>query len=174
MNRPLPHSIRDALTPALLGLTALASIATSQALFDVSASVDLDPLTWEDGASAVTVSVETTGEVRRADITDLSLILDVENPTDESALLSLYQLPAPWDGALPDDAELLGSVMVRGALDGESGGATDTIHTGLDVPAELHLALLTDGAAVSGRATVAVSAFYTEARDGEIRLEVVP
>jgi len=174
MTRSLPRPIRDALTPALLALTAMASIATSQALFDVSASVELDPLSWEDGASAVTLSVETTGEVRRADITDLSMTLEVENPTDASALLSLYQLPAPWDGALPEDAELLGSVMVRGALDGEPGVATDTVHAGLDLPAELHLALLTDGAEVSGSATFAVSALYHEAPDGEIYLEVVP
>lgn len=174
MNRPMLRPMPRSMPPALLALTAMASIATSQAHFQISDEVIVDPLVWEDGAVPFSLSVETTGQVRRSDLTDLSVSFDLDNPSDDSVRLSLVQLPAPWDGALPPEAEVLDSLMVRGTLDGEPGHFSGELHAGIDVPAQLYLVLLTDGAEVDGRATLALSAFFSEAPEGEVRLEVAP
>lgn len=169
MNRFLPT--------AVLALTASASIATSQAYESIEGQAELPPLDFTDGVVPATLVVETTGDVTLEDVTDLRVDLELTNPGDRSAKVSVYLLDAPYDAevGLPEDVEPLGSLMVRRGLDGEEGWSSGQIHGGLEDPSVIHLALVSENSDVEGSALVTAAAFFSgDIPSGRVELSVVP
>lgn len=155
--------MKRALPTAALFATALASIATSQAYLSVAGRVALPEVDFQDGDLPLSVAVSASEELKVADITDARLELSLDNPTDSSALVELYLLDAPLDDAgIPDGLAPIGSVMVRGALDGEPGRFDGALEGGVDGARELHFALVSDVPEVAGSGELVLSAFFTE------------